>query len=350
MKQAILELLSGIYSLTLNVTNLESDINLSLPNTPPTAGQVLKASSGTPTNLEWGDVATGDGSVTSVGFTAPANEFEVTNSPITSAGDIALTWKDQPQFTVFAAPITGNGAPSFRALTPDYIPLLDASKINSGTIGIARLPVGTAAGTVAAGNDSRLHQQNTDTGTSSSFFHIDNDAEDGGVRLYNTGGVLWLRDGANSVYADLVVNNLVVRGTQEIHNEVELNVADAIIRLNAEFEGDTPTEDAGFEVERGTQTNAHFIWREVSQRFAGGLIGSEKELLFYVNKEITAADIVSGTYTWTHGLRRKPVMWAIWDNVGDGVLVQPRVVNDNTMTFNFNNVTVEGTWTLVAAG
>jgi hypothetical protein len=38
-----------------------------------------------------------------------------------------------------------------------------ASAITSGTLAIARLPVGTASGTVAAGNDSRLSDARTPT-------------------------------------------------------------------------------------------------------------------------------------------------------------------------------------------
>ena len=43
-------------------------------------------------------------------------------------------------------------------LLDSYIPGLDAAKVSSGTLDIARLPVGSISGTVASGNDVRFNQ------------------------------------------------------------------------------------------------------------------------------------------------------------------------------------------------
>ena len=77
-------------------------------------------------------LGTGGGSVTSVGFTAPA-ELSVTGAPVTSSGTIAVAWANQTTNKVFAAPDGSTGAPSFRALVANDIPALPWSKITSGT-------------------------------------------------------------------------------------------------------------------------------------------------------------------------------------------------------------------------
>jgi hypothetical protein len=71
------------------------------------------------------------GSVTSVGIaldTAAANVFGVSNSPITSTGDITLSLDTQSPNYVFAGPATGGTsvAPTFRALVAADIPSLSS--------------------------------------------------------------------------------------------------------------------------------------------------------------------------------------------------------------------------------
>ena len=44
-------------------------------------------------------------------------------------------------------------------------------------------------------------------------------------------------------------------------------IGDNIITLNADHSG-SPTEDAGFEVMRGTSANVSFLWNETSDYFA----------------------------------------------------------------------------------
>lgn len=72
------------------------------------------------------------GSVTSVGLaldTAAANVFGVSNSPITSTGDITLSLDVQSPNYVFAGPASGgsSAAPTFRALVAADIPSLSST-------------------------------------------------------------------------------------------------------------------------------------------------------------------------------------------------------------------------------
>lgn len=63
------------------------------------------------------------GTVTSVGLDMPV-EFDVTGSPITSAGTFGVTWASELANKVFAAPNGAPGIPSFRSLVAADIPAL----------------------------------------------------------------------------------------------------------------------------------------------------------------------------------------------------------------------------------
>lgn len=79
--------------------------------------------------------------VTSVGLTMPSGVFSVANSPITDSGILTVTLASQPLNRVFAGPASGvSGTPSFRELVENDIPLLDASKISTGTFESDRIP------------------------------------------------------------------------------------------------------------------------------------------------------------------------------------------------------------------
>lgn len=71
-------------------------------------------------NNTWGSIAVGVG-VSSVGLVMPT-EFSVTNSPITSTGDLTADWVSQSANYVFAAPNGSGGVPSFRAFVNADLP------------------------------------------------------------------------------------------------------------------------------------------------------------------------------------------------------------------------------------
>lgn len=80
-------------------------------------------------------VASGSGSVTSVGLALPSI-FTVSGSPVTSTGTLTGALASQTLRTVFAAPVAANGVPSFRALDPLDIPSGSTNyiqNISSGT-------------------------------------------------------------------------------------------------------------------------------------------------------------------------------------------------------------------------
>jgi hypothetical protein len=66
-----------------------------------------------------------------------------------------------------------------------------------------------------------------------------------------------------------IQGNLIVTGTTTSINSNEVNIGDAIIKLNADETG-TPSQNGGFEVERGLEDNVSFVWDETADRFTTG--------------------------------------------------------------------------------
>jgi hypothetical protein len=111
-----------------------------LSATSPTASQVLQYNG---TNWTPATLTVGSGTVTSAGLTMPSM-FNVTGSPITTAGTIGITMAAQAAGTVLAAPAAATGTPSFRQLA--------ASDITSGTLPLANGGTGATAATAARTN------------------------------------------------------------------------------------------------------------------------------------------------------------------------------------------------------
>jgi hypothetical protein len=67
----------------------------------------------------------------------------------------------------------------------------------------------------------------------------------------------------------IVGGNLTVNGTTTTVNSNTVNIGDNIIVLNSDETG-AASQNAGFEVERGTDTNVQFIWNEASDAWDMG--------------------------------------------------------------------------------
>jgi hypothetical protein len=114
-----------------------------IASTAPANDNVLTWDNASNSWIPKAPVATG-GTVTAVGLSMPAI-FTVTNSPVTTSGTLTATLNSQAQRLVFASPVTGAAAPTFRALDPLDIPALDAAKITTGVFPIARGGLGLSA-------------------------------------------------------------------------------------------------------------------------------------------------------------------------------------------------------------
>ena len=59
----------------------------------------------------------------------------------------------------------------------------------------------------------------------------------------------------------IIAGNLTVNGTTTTVNSNQVDIGDSVILLNSDETG-APSQNGGFEIERGTSTNVSFLWDE----------------------------------------------------------------------------------------
>ena len=141
------------------------------------------------------------------------------------------------------------------------------------------------------------HEQNTDTGTTSKTFVID--SGNTGAMLKAEGGGLSTRTKGDAGYANLTVQNLVIKGdvTQEgdtfITQAERVEVRDNMILINEGETGAGVTAGfAGIEVDRGTEQNFMFGFNESDGMFKIGKEGN----MFDVALRQPVGDMIDGMF------------------------------------------------------
>ena len=132
---------------------------------------------------------------------------------------------------------------------------------------------------VAIAGDGWLNSQGDMVTTSSSISDLQaatSDIDFGGYKGINVADPTAAQDAMTLNYADstylpltggtissdlTVQGNLTVSGTQTIVNSTQVEIGDNIIVLNSGETG-TPSQNAGLEIERGTDSNVSFMWDE----------------------------------------------------------------------------------------
>lgn len=105
-----------------------------------------------------------------------------------------------------------------------------------------------------------------------------------------------LLDGALEIGTDLTVGgNLTVQGTVTYIESNTVQIGDAVIELNSDLaEAGTPTENAGFTVNRGASADVSFLWDETNDRFTTVseklYVGSTLEIGSIANKAVSQSD------------------------------------------------------------
>lgn len=348
MRGAILQFLSGLLSLNITVSNLGSSKNLDIQG-DYSAGQIPQIDPADVTKLRFIDPGTlGGGSVSSVTPGANATAIlDIANSTTTPT----ISFDNQNINLVFAGPSSGGaGAPTFRALVAADLPNHDASLITSGTLAFTRLPVGTTANTIAAGNDSRFHTQGTDTGTTAGSFQINSGSN--GVRLRDDTGALRLRNAADNADADLIVRNLVVQGTTTTINTETVDIVDNILNINSNVTTGSPTENAGLRVSRGASTAASLLWNESTDRWQIGLEGAEFDSARIREFTFTSTNVTSGIVTIAHNMGRQRVHFTCYESTGQVFhpLINIPATDVNNLSLNIGSLTISGTATVVISG
>ena len=129
----------------------------------------------------------------------------------------------------------------------------------------------------------------------------------------------------NATVGDLTCDNLTVSGTTTTINTATLSIADNLITLNSDYSGSSPTENAGIEVQRGTEPTAMIRWNETSDKWQFtndgtnfsdiGASGGEANVQVDWNQTTTSADdyiknkptLFSGAYS---DLTGKPTLFS----------------------------------------
>lgn len=89
----------------------------------------------------------------------------------------------------------------------------------------------------------------------------------------------------------VIPGNLTVSGTTTTINSNEVNIGDAIIKLNSDLGASTaPSENAGFEINRGSSANVSLIWDEAGDRWDFGAAYDVRANAFIGDLDGTAAD------------------------------------------------------------
>jgi hypothetical protein len=135
----------------------------------------------------------------------------------------------------------------------------------------------------------------------------------------------------------VVINaNLFVNGTTTYVNTVNQLIGDNIITLNADLPQDgNPTQDAGFEVERGIQPNSSILFIESAAKWSANngnasfFLAAEDRVdaaFFHANAAFTAANNATDTYVRNHAN-------AAFDTANSAVAVN--LTQNNSITASF---------------
>jgi uncharacterized protein YjbI with pentapeptide repeats len=182
------------------------------------------------------------------------------------------------------------------------------------------------------------------SGTNASSWQIG--AATGGTKLVADTTSMALRKSDDSL-ADLVVGKITASQVDFItSNTVE--IGDNILILNADETG-TPTQDAGFEVERGTDTNFQVVFQESTDRLAAGFVGALYPIARIVSRTFTSANLTGNNLVWAHNMGTTVACGVnVIDANGKGYGVGWTTGNNaNQITLDLTGLTITGTWTAV---
>ena len=149
----------------------------------------------------------------------------------------------------------------------------------------------------------------------------------------------------------LSVTNLIISGTSTTVNTEEINLADNIIRLNSNYSGSTPTENAGIEVERGTQPNVQLNWDEADDDWeftAYNHAGTPALTTYKIPRTYSTTVGGSTSIAVNHYLGTRNVIVQLFDTSSyETVYADVVRTNTNTVTLTFANAPAAGDITVL---
>ena len=215
---------------------------------------------------------------------------------------------------------------------------------------------GVTSGTIAKTDYDKIHTQNADTGTTNATFTVGTT----GVKIKNNAGTeLQIRNNADTAYADLRVNNLIVDGTTTTINSNDVNIGDNEILLNADITTSATNSDGGLAVKRLmadnttrkdakiTFNNSTGKWQATQGAIADTLVTTQ------IATKVTAT-IGDGSLTSipvTHGLGTKDVVVMGRIVSSNEPIIMDYVFTDtNIITFNFSTAPTSGQYVVTIIG
>lgn len=149
----------------------------------------------------------------------------------------------------------------------------------------------------------------------------------------------------------IMTGSLTVQGVLTSINSNEVNIGDSIIKLNFDEAG-APSQNAGFEVERGTSANVSFIWDETNDRFStvdqplhvgsvSAITPTAADSFYMYDNEIgETGEIKRATYYDVHTLLGLPKHFSL-DTAQTGVVTKSGNVYTVTHGFNTKAITAQ---------
>lgn len=188
---------------------------------------------------------------------------------------------------------------------------------------------------------SKRHAQNSDTGTSQTMFGIGTASV---VRLKNNGGVLQIRNQADTSFADIHCMNLTVNGTTTTINSNDVNIGDSEILLNSDISTSATNSDGGIAIKRlkadnTTRADAKLIFSNSTEKWqlTQGPLATPQT--FNIPGKVTASigNGVATSIAVTHNLNTQDVMVSIRESASPygQVLADTECTDANTVTLKF---------------
>jgi hypothetical protein len=302
-------------------------------------------------NVDYYDVAAlpftdNTGTVTSVGGTGTVSGLTLTGTVTTSGnltlgGTLVLTSSqvttalgytpyddaNPDGFTSFAEPgiFSGGGTPTLASgVTAAEIRSLIGAGTSSTTGTVTSVAVGgndgitvsgspiTSSGTISLGladlsiQNAKLANSQVTFGSTTVGLGGTSTSIAGLTALDFAAGdrVIGASIGANNLTLGAATSTVVIPGDLRVDgtttqvNSNEVNIGDAIITLNADETG-APSQNAGFEVERGTSANVSLVWDETLDRWDFGAAYDVRANAFIGDLEGTADDASKWTIART---------------------------------------------------
>jgi hypothetical protein len=154
----------------------------------------------------------------------------------------------------------------------------------------------------------------------------------------------------NTTGTVVIAGDLRVDGTTTTVNSATIELGDNIIVLNGGETG-TPSANAGFEIERGTATNASFLWNETKDLFemfdGASTYGVGRKFV----KTILTGDLSGATATVTHNLNTQDVFVSLREVASDEIVYATYdAVTLNTLQIKFATAPADAAFVVTIIG